>query len=133
VSANPNKDVVRRYFEQYHNERRYGMLDEIADPAVIEPTIRATSSLERAFSDYRIRITEVVAEGDLVSVVWSASGTHNGVWDSPLGRVEATHRVIEWTATTTLRVQEGRLVGAAGSNWDHLAILRQMGAVTDLE
>lgn len=133
MPAHTNKDVVRRYFEQYHNERRYSMLDQLADPVVIEPTIRATSNLERAFPDYRITLRELVAEGDLVTAIWIGEGTHDGPWDSPLGRIDATGRSVRWTATTTLRVQSGRLVGAAGSNWDHLAILQQMGVVSDVD
>lgn len=60
---------------------------------------------------------------------WSAEGTHSGPWNSPAGTIEATGRPIRWTATTTLRVPDGRIAGILGTHWDHLGILQQMGAV----
>ncbi len=56
-------------------------------------------------------------------------GTHQGKWTSPIGSIPASSRSVSWTATTTLRLRDGRIVEIIGTNWDHLGILQQMGAL----
>ncbi len=129
MSTDENKTVVRRYFEEYHDDRRLELLDELVAEDLRAPTARAQAMVARAFPDYRITIDDQLAEDDVVATVWSARGTHEGPWDSPAGTVEATGRSIEWTATTTLRIADGRIAAVIGTHWDHLGILQQMGVV----
>lgn len=43
MSAEENKAVVRRYFEEFHDRREHGILEEIVAPDLLEPTRRAPS------------------------------------------------------------------------------------------
>ncbi|MDP8970632.1 MAG: ester cyclase [Actinomycetota bacterium] len=131
--ANANaQSVVRSYFEEFHNDRRREVLADLMDEALLEPTRAATSTLSTAFPDYRITILHQVVGGDAVATVWLGQGTHAGDWDSPIGKVPATGRQVQWTGTTTLRVVDGRIVEVLGTNWDHLGILQQLGAVASV-
>ncbi len=78
MSAEENKAVVRRYFEEFHNGRERGILEEIVAPDLLEPTRRATNMVLTAFPDYRLIIEDQIAEGDKVAIVWTGSGTHQG-------------------------------------------------------
>lgn len=127
------KEVVRRYFEEFHTGRRHEILEEIVAPGLLEPTRGATDMLITAFPDYRVTIEAQVAEGDLVATVWTGSGTHEGEWRSPAGPVEPTHRGVTWLATTTLRISEGRISDVIATSWDHLGILQQLGAVSAVQ
>ena len=129
MSAEENKAVVRRYFEEFHTQRQHDILEEIVAPELLEPTRRATDMLLSAFPDYRITIEEQVAEEDKVATVWSGSGTHQGQWQSPAGTVAPTGNEVRWIGTTTLRLSEGKISEVIGSSWDHLGILQQLGAV----
>ena len=40
-----------------------------------------------------------------------------------------TGKVVTWTGTTTLRIVEGKIAEVIGTNWDHLGILQQLGAL----
>ena len=124
------KAVVRRYFEEYHSERRDAVLDEICAEGLREFTRRMTAAVRTAFPDYRIAIKAQVAEGDVVATVWELRGTHSGDWASPIGPIAATGRSVAFTATTTLRLEGGRMAEVVGTNWDHLGLLQQLGAVT---
>jgi predicted ester cyclase len=124
-----NRSVVRRYFEEFHNLRRGEILSDILVPALHEPTREATERLVSAFPDYRITIETQVGEDDRVATVWSATGTHQGEWSSPIGPIVPTGRQISWTGTTTLRLEDGKIADVLGSNWDHLGMLQQMDAV----
>ncbi len=109
MSAEENKAVVRRYFDEFHTQRQHGILEEIIAPDLLEPTRRATDTLLTAFPDYRITIEEQVAEEDKVATVWSGSGTHQGQWESPAGTIAPTGNEVTWTGTTTLRLSEGKI------------------------
>jgi hypothetical protein len=36
---------------------------------------------------------------------------------------------VTWTGPTTLGIAEGKIAEVIGSNWDHLGILQQLGAL----
>ncbi|MDQ4099642.1 MAG: ester cyclase [Chloroflexota bacterium] len=129
MSTEENKTVVRRYFEEFHSQRQLNLAEEIISPDLVGPTLTATERLHTAFPDYRITIDEQVAEADRVATVWTGSGTHQGEWASPIGSVSPTGKGVTWTATTTLRIAEGKIAEVIGTNWDHLGILQQLDAL----
>jgi predicted ester cyclase len=133
VKAEENKAVVRRYFEEFHNGREHAILEEIMGPDLLEPTRQVTHMLLTAFPDYQITIEDQIAEEDKVATVWTGSGTHQGVWESPAGSIAPTGRQLTWMGTTTLRFFEGKISEVIASSWDHLGILQQLGAVAVTE
>jgi predicted ester cyclase len=122
-----NTAVVRRYFEEFHDSREHGILEEIMGPDLLKGTRQVTRMLLTAFPDYRLTIEEQIAQGDKVATVWT--GTHQGEWESPAGSIAPTGRQVRWTGTTTLRLSEGKISDVIASSWDHLGILQQLGAV----
>lgn len=129
MSAQEDKTVVRRYFEEFHNQRADAVLEQIMAPDLLADTRRATDRLRTAFPDYHLTIDDQVAESDRVATVWTGQGTHQGEWDSPIGPVPPTSLAATWTGTTTLRLTNGKIAGVVGSNWDHLGILQQLGVL----
>lgn len=129
MEAGDTKAVVRRYFEEFHNGRQHDIIVEIIDPELVEPTREATRKIITGFPDYRFTIDDQIGEGDRVATVWSAEGTHQGEWDSPIGGIPASGKQLTWTGTTTVRVTNGKISGVIGSNHDHLGILQQIGVL----
>ncbi len=129
MSPEENKSVVRRYFEEVHNQRKLDVLDEIFTPDLAQATRGVITMMVVAFPDYLISITDQVAEEDKVATVWTISGTHLGEWMSPMGTVPPSGQRVTYTGTTTLRVTGGKIADVIGSNHDHLGILQQIGAV----
>lgn len=133
-----NKAVVRRFFAEVYNQRKgVAVVDELFAPdyAMHDPQQpvgadkpgrdalkeRIARILE-AVPDYRIRINEIVAEGDIVAVRFTGLGTHRGDF---MG-VRATGRVVTFMGFVHCRVQNGRIVEA----WqlaDILGVYRQLG------
>jgi predicted ester cyclase len=103
--------------------------ERILGSELLTPTLGVAAMLRTAFPDYQMTIEDQLAEADKVATVWTASGTHLGEWASPIGPVLATGKVVTWTGTTTLRIVEGKIVEVIGTNWDHLGILQQLGAL----
>jgi predicted ester cyclase len=129
MSTEANKQIVRRYFDEFHSQRALALADEILGPDVREPTLGLARMLTTAFPDYTLTIVDQVAEGDKVATVWQARGTHQGEWMSPLGAIPPSGKSVTWTGTTTLRISDGKIADVIGSNWDHLGILQQVDAL----
>jgi predicted ester cyclase len=129
MSTAENTALVRTYFELFHNERQLDLGEQILGSELLTPTLGVAAMMRTAFPDYRITIDDQVAEADKVATVWTASGTHEGEWASPIGPVAATGKAVTWTGTTTLRVVEGKIADVIGTNWDHLGLLQQLGAL----
>ena len=128
-SAEQSKAVVRRYFEEFLNQRTLSIADEIFEDS--SGPLKFVPQLVTAFPDFQVEIVEQVAEGDNVATVWTAQGTHLGEWPSPIGAIAPTGKPVTWSGTTTLIVRNGRIAGLIGTNWDHLGILQQMGVVAN--
>src|SRR5215212_1077666 len=126
---NKNKDLVRQYFEVFHNQRQLDIGGSILESELLEPTLGVAAALRTAFPDYRLTIDEQLVEADKVATVWTGTGTHQGEWASPIGPVPATGKAVTWTGTTTFRIVDGKIAEVIGSNWDHLGILQQVGAL----
>jgi predicted ester cyclase len=129
MSTAENKDLVRQYFEVFHNQRQLDIGERILGSELLTPTLGVAATLRTAFPDYQMTIEDQLAEADKVATVWTASGTHLGEWASPIGPVLATGKAVTWTGTTTLRIVEGKIAEVIGTNWDHLGILQQLGAL----
>ena len=133
MTAEENKAIVSRYFQEFHDGREHAILEEIMTPDLLEGTRHVTAMLLSAFPDYRITIEEQIAEGDKVATVWTGSGTHEGEWESPAGTIAPRGKRARWTGTTTLRLSEGHISEVIATSWDHLGILQQLGAVAVTE
>jgi predicted ester cyclase len=129
MSTAENKALVRQYFEVFHNQRQLDLGEQILGSELLPPTLSMAATMRTAFPDYRITIDDQLAEADKVATVWTASGTHQGEWASPIGPVASTGKTANWTGTTTLRIVGGKIAEVIGTNWDHLGILQQLGAL----
>ena len=63
MTAEENKAVVSRYFQEFHDGREHAILEEIMSPDLLEGTRQVTEMLLSAFPDYRITIEEQIAAG----------------------------------------------------------------------
>ena len=133
MSTAENKAVVRQYIELFHNERQLDLGEHILGTELLTPTLGVAAMLRTAFPDYRMTIDEQLAEANMVATVWTGSGTHEGEWASPIGPVAPTGKAVTWTRTTTLRIAEGKIAEVIGTNWDHLGILQQLGALPAID
>jgi predicted ester cyclase len=129
MSTAENKALVRQYFDVFHNQRQFDLGDQILGSELLVPTLGVAAMMRTAFPDYQITIDDQLAEADKVTTVWTASGTHQGEWASPIGPVASTGRTAMWTGTTTLRIVDGKIAEVIGTNWDHLGLLQQLGAL----
>jgi len=136
LSAEENKAVVRRFFEGAWNGHDPSVVGEVVSPDYLNHAAAAEHRhgtagakhilnwLMAAFPDTRFDIEHIIAEGDMVSVLGTASGTHAGEFAgiAPTGKrfaVQQTHWV---------RVVDGKLT----EHWavrDDLGMMQQLGSM----
>jgi predicted ester cyclase len=135
IALQTNKQIVQRFYNEVFNKGDMAVIDEIIAPDFIDhfsgqngiDAFKATVTLFRtAFSDFKIEYTDMVAEGDIVVVNITVSGTYQGglkdifgIPDSAIGK-EAT-----WHGTDYARIVDGKYVEGWGTH-DNLGWLQQL-------
>ena len=79
-----------------------------------------------AFPDMHMEVEQRVVEGNLISTRWRVTGTHDG----PLGDIEATGEKIDIGGQVIMRF-EGTKIAEEWEFFDELAMLKQVGAITE--
>jgi predicted ester cyclase len=77
-----------------------------------------------AYPDTRLAIGELIAEGDLVAMTWTATGTHQG----ELMGIAPTGRSVTVTGIGVDRISGGQ-IAESWANYDALGMLLQLGAI----
>jgi steroid delta-isomerase-like uncharacterized protein len=139
MSAEENKAVVRRIYEELWDERRLEVADElIAEDAVnydtglvplpfgpeeMKGTVRMVTA---AFPDNRHEVEDLFAEGDQVMARVRLTGTHEG----PFMGIPPTGRRIEIAEIHVYRLRDGKAVEHRAGRED-LGAMRQLGVIAD--
>ncbi|MGP8252020.1 MAG: ester cyclase [Terracidiphilus sp.] len=110
-----NKAVARRVFEEIFNQGKFQVADEIYSKDFVNhgehtdwdlAKDQAAARFEKqACPDITITIGQIVAEGDLVSVLWIARGTNT----ARVGWMPATGVKIELRGITIWRIVDGKI------------------------
>src|SRR3712207_6476967 len=96
MSAEQNKAVVRRFYEEAYNQKNLDIADELVAPNFVDHSVDPTrrggpqgmkahlNAYYRAFPDLRLTIEDVIASGDKVVLRYSAIVTHSDTYLAPL-------------------------------------------------
>ena len=127
-----NKAVARSFFEDVLDK---GKLEDYAKShapdfvahsegrkASLEEDMTAAREQRKALPDMRVKVNHIVAEGDMVSVYWTASGTNTAAgWGIP-----ATGRKVTASGMTFFRFERG-LIQEEWSVFNMYSIMKQLG------
>lgn len=127
-----NKAVARSFFEDVLDT---GRLEDYAKShapdfvahgsdhlASLEEDMAAAREQRKALPDMRVKVNHIVAEGDLVSVSWTASGTNTAAGAG----MPATGKSVTVNGMTLFRFERG-LIQEEWSVFDQYSILKQLG------
>jgi steroid delta-isomerase-like uncharacterized protein len=138
MSAEDNKVLSRRLFQEFWDQKHLAVADELlaanhvdhtpGSPPELPPGpagIKQFASLYfTAFPDIRVTIEDQVAEGDRVVTRWRAHGTNTG----SLFGMPATNQSATITGITIDRIAGGKIV-ETWTNFDNLGMLQQLGVL----
>jgi predicted ester cyclase len=117
------KHTVRRLIDEVMNNGDLSVLEELYAPRLVASARRWVEPFLASFSDVRMRIIELVAEGETVVGRFACSGTHTGTW---VGHEPTGRRFTDVAEVYFFRVVDGRITRAWGLE-DNTERLRQLG------
>ena len=133
MSADENRELARRFFEEVWNERDEAAIDRYiaADAAGNDPTFGAGREAFRtqwrqwqaAFPDLHFAVEEIVAEGDVVVTRWTLTGTHIG---ADFEGAPASGATIKVGGMSLDHIRDG-MISSGFDGWDELGFRRQLG------
>jgi steroid delta-isomerase-like uncharacterized protein len=137
VSAEANKALVRRFYEEVWVRGNLDAADEVFADDYVRHDLRATQALpgaagmakiaadfRRAFPDARWRLDIVLGEDDLVAARWTATGTHTGAW----GDTAPTGKAATFSGVNIYRFGPDGKVAEIWNHRDDLGLMEQLGA-----
>jgi predicted ester cyclase len=139
MSADDNKAIVRRYFEEVLDNRHLDVLDEIVAidciihrPEAPEPIrgleafTHALEQILKVYSEFTTTIHDLIAEEDRVACRLSHRAMNRGEWTSRLGRHDVAGKPVSWPAIAIFQFRDGKIA----EEWvcrDELGMLIQLG------
>jgi steroid delta-isomerase-like uncharacterized protein len=137
MSAEGNKSLVRRFFEEVCNGRRADVAGELfsADHRYHDPSGPGVGSGPEAmaefmaayygaFPDAHWTVEEQIAEGDRVVTRWTGSGTQR----QELQGIPPTGKSVRVDGFWEHRIANGK-IAESWNVWDTLGMLQQLGVV----
>lgn len=135
MSLDDNKAVLSRLFDEVANAKNLDVLDEIISDDSVDhgsfpgmpdsgpEAYRAVYAASHAgFSDFHMRVHDMIAEGDNVAVRATVSGTHDGDFVG----IPPTGNTISIEAVEIFEVKDGRITGRWGMP-DRATLMEQLG------
>jgi predicted ester cyclase len=130
-----NQRLVLAWFEEVWNKDRRQAIAEMLAPDFVmhdgETNVPGVAGFEAyfdqirsTFSNMRLKVEELVGEGDTICARWSVDAEHTG---SGMG-VDPTGKTAHTTGLSLVRVANGKFV-EAWQNWDQLHVMMEIGAV----
>jgi steroid delta-isomerase-like uncharacterized protein len=141
MSAQENKEKVRRLYEEAFAQGKKEVIDEVLhsdfvcyDPNSEAGEVRGAETVKgeidyfhNAFPDFFWRVEDQVAEGDKVTTRYTMGGTHQGEFFG----VPATGRRGEVSGINIDRFDESGKMVEEWASYDALGIMRQLGAIAE--
>ena len=133
MSAEDNKALARRGFEETMNQRNLAVLDELHVPDFVfhaasrtiqgrEPFKQFISIFLTAFPDLHVTIEDMIGEGDRAVVRFTYRGTHKG----DLMGIPPTGKQVAVTGISIMRVANGKFL----EEWINTDLMQQLGVVS---
>jgi len=130
-----NKALVRRFVEEFWNEKNPGAADDLmaADVVIHMPTgevvdldgLKGFADMWRgSFPDWHSTFEELIAEGERVAERWTGRGTHQG----ELQGIPPTGKRVEVPGSVFYRIVDDKIVEFRGQ-LDMMSLMQQIGAV----
>jgi steroid delta-isomerase-like uncharacterized protein len=131
-----NKAVARRVFDEIFNRNKFEVANEIYSPDFVNHGLQKSVGLQEdqaaargwkdAFPDGKMEIEQMVAENDLVTVVWIGTGTNTGQGNG----LPATGKTIRLRGITVWRIVDGK-IREEWSAFDRLRLMQQLGLIPE--
>ena len=136
MSADANKALVRRFYEEIFNQRDLAAADDLLSPdyvlyhTAIPRPVRGPEAFKKmsamglaALPEGQMTVERLVAEGEYVTAWFTFTGTHGG----PLMGIAPTGQRVTASGSALFQIIDGKVVEERRIE-DTLGLLQQLGA-----
>jgi len=134
-----NSDLIRQWFEEVWNQGREAAIDDLCSLQAIghgqtpdgsdivgpDHFRQFWKTFRAAFTSIHVEVRQTIEEGELVMARWTITMQHTG----PFLAIAPTAKYVTATGMSMIRFVDGKIV-EAWDNYDQLALLAQLGAVS---
>jgi predicted ester cyclase len=106
MSAQENKELVRRFCDERWNKQNYAVVDELLTADQVEEHKAWMSRVHAVYREMRFSIDDIIAEADLVALHFSV----DGVLAHALAGVGGADDRVHWAGLALVRVLDGKVV-----------------------
>jgi predicted ester cyclase len=127
-----NKAVVRQLYEEVFSQGRYELLNQVFAPDAkvhfgarnvrLQESVSEGKGWRSAAPDLRMVVNNITANGDMVTVDWTAIGTHTGQGHG----LKPSGKRVNMRGTSRFRVVNGKIVEAWNEEY-RPELFRQLG------
>lgn len=139
MSAEENRAVMRRYYEEVVNEGKLDLVEEVIGPDYVghepgeetqgpEGFKQFLGMMRSAFPDLNATVEDEIAEGDKVVARYTARATHQG----ELMGIEPTGKRVEVPGIEINRISGGKIV-EQWNMYDAMGMMQQLGVIPESE
>lgn len=135
-----NKAIARKYLDEAYNKGNLSAVEETFAPDVVKRWVQHGAAEERgldakkatpirlrkAFPDLHLAPDAMIAEGDMVAVQWTLTGTHSGEYATAVVALPPTGNHVKVGGVTVFRLFDGKIVDE-WTCFDRLGFRQQMG------
>lgn len=132
-----NKALMRDYLENFWNQGNTAAADRFVDPNVVlhdvlrqgqasglEGLKQKMLALRKAMPDMYVKVEDMFAEGDKVTIRYTAYGTHRRTFQG----IPATHKRWKLDAIAIARIVNGKMVEGWEES-DQIGMMQQLGVI----
>ena len=117
-AAEKNKAIFLRFINEFWNERKFEIADELVDPEHFSSSIpnlpKGPQGMKiiagvvagQIFPDLKRKVIHVFASDDMVGGIWENSGTHKGTYMN----IPATGKKVSWLELGIIKMKDGKMV-----------------------
>ena len=111
---NENKAVVSRFLLETQNNKNMAVIDDLvakdfvgrtADLHGLDELKKVINDNLSAFPDLQVTIEQQISEGDMVVSLYTARGTHQGIYRG----VTPTGKAVEYSVVSIHRLSDGKI------------------------
>lgn len=136
MSTAQNKTIVSRIYEELLNQEKKSVIDEIfaSDVVIHDPFMGTMAGVEAfkqllgmfdaGFPGHRVKVENITAEGDYVSVLHTHTATHTGQFMN----LPPTGKQVMVNGLELFRLQNGKIAEFWRKD-DDVSLLMQIGAI----
>jgi steroid delta-isomerase-like uncharacterized protein len=136
MSEAQNKKIAHRFSAEVWGKGNAAVADELIAPDLVDHTPfpapapgleghkQVLAMFRAAFPDLAVTVDDVIAEGNMTTLMWYGDGTHTGEF---MG-IPATGKTVHMTGMDILRLENGKIK----ERWAEIStfgVMMQLGAI----